>query len=189
MKWRLGLSVALALCYPALYAGDSTLQLDPGQTEVHFTLPSTLHTVHGTFKLKSGAIHFDPSTGGASGAIVIDAKSGESGNGSRDERMHKSIIESEKYPDITFTARKFTGTLAPEGDSEVEVQGMFNLHGADHEMTLPVKVHRAGDQMTATTHIVIPYVKWGLKNPSTFILRVNDKVEIDIHAMGRVGTT
>ncbi|HLJ44853.1 MAG TPA: YceI family protein [Bryobacteraceae bacterium] len=188
-RWLPFSLVPLALGLTALYAADSTLQLDPAQTEVHFTLPSTLHTVHGTFKLKKGAIHFDPATGEASGSIVIDATSGESGNGSRDERMHKSILESGKYTEITFSARKFTGTLAPEGDSQVDVQGVFNLHGADHDMTLTVKVHRTGDQLTATTHLVIPYVKWGLKNPSTFVLRVNDKVELDIHASGRVGTT
>jgi hypothetical protein len=37
-----------------------------------------------------------------------------------------------------------------------------------------------------TMHITIPYIKWGLKNPSTFILRASDKVEIDIHAVGQV---
>jgi hypothetical protein len=32
----------------------------------------------------------------------------------------------------------------------------------------------------------MPYVKWGMKNPSTLLLRVSDQVEIDVHASGRV---
>jgi len=37
-----------------------------------------------------------------------------------------------------------------------------------------------------TTHIEIPYVQWGLKNPSNFLLRVSDKVAIEIEATGHV---
>ena len=37
-----------------------------------------------------------------------------------------------------------------------------------------------------TTHIDIPYVQWGLKNPSNFLLRVSDNVTIEIQATGRV---
>ena len=32
----------------------------------------------------------------------------------------------------------------------------------------------------------IPYVKWGLKNPSTFILRVDQSVDVEIKASGDI---
>jgi len=32
----------------------------------------------------------------------------------------------------------------------------------------------------------VPYVSWGIKNPSTFVLRVDPQVGIEIHAAGRV---
>jgi len=43
----------------------------------------------------------------------------------------------------------------------------------------------ANGPATATIHFTIPYVKWGLKNPSTLFLRVSDKVVIDIAAYTR----
>lgn len=179
------------LAAAALLAGASAteptqVEFDPAQTQVHFTVVSTLHTVHGEFKLKKGLIRFDPSTGAASGAIVIDAASGESASQSRDSRMQKSILESQKYPDITFTPRRVKGQVAMQGESHVEVEGIFNLHGADHPLTMLAKVTANNGQLNATTHFVVPYIQWGLKNPSTFILRVSDKVDIDLQATGRV---
>jgi hypothetical protein len=68
----------------------------------------------------------------------------------------------------------------------IEPQGFFKIHGAEHEVTMKVDVQVAADQIAAETHFVVPYAKWGMKNPSTFILRVSDTVAIDIHAAGRL---
>jgi len=162
------------------------VQLDPSQAQVGFTLGDVLHTVHGMFKLKRGNIKFDPATGQASGLVVVDATSGDSGGHARDRKMHKEILESAQYPEITFTPQHVQGQVAAQGASQVQVLGVFNLHGTDHPLTLTVQVHVAGNQVTADMHFTIPYVSWGLKNPSTFILRVNDNVDINIHAEGRI---
>jgi polyisoprenoid-binding protein YceI len=171
---------------PASQAQEVVVQLDPAQTKIDFTLGSTLHTVEGTFKLKSGAIRFDPSTGKLSGSIIVDATSAQSGNDGRDRKMHREILESGKYPEITFTPNQATGTFNPKGPSKLEVSGQFRLHGQDHDLTLPIDIQPAGSQLKITTHLTISYIKWGLKNPSTFILRASDKVEIEIHAVGQV---
>ena len=39
---------------------------------------------------------------------------------------------------------------------------------------------------TAASHFAVPYVKWGMKNPSTFILRVDQSVDIEVQASGAV---
>jgi len=183
----LGIGCAVALLTsPLLRAQGSTVQVDPAQTKIEFFLGSTLHTVHGTFALKSSSIRYDPATGNISGAIVVDATSGQSGNTGRDERMHREILESAKYPEIAFTPTQIKGSVASNGSSGVEVSGKFRLHGKDHDMTLPVQIVADGATLQMSMHFVIPYVEWGLKNPSTFVLRASDKVEIEIHATGRM---
>src|ERR1700676_3667554 len=107
----------LLLCALPLAAAESTVELDPARTSISFTLADVLHTVHGTFKLKHGSITFDSSTGKASGEIVVDVASGNSGNGMRDKRMHKEILESVRYPDAIFTADHVSGELSPRGAS------------------------------------------------------------------------
>jgi polyisoprenoid-binding protein YceI len=179
-------ALAALILSPAGRAQEVAVQLDPAQTKIEFTLGSTLHTVEGTFKLKGGVIRFDPATGKMSGSIVVDAVSGESGNGGRDRKMHREILESGKYPEIIFTPNEAKGAFNPKGPSKLEVSGKIRLHGEDHDMTVPIDIQPAGPRLRMTMHITIPYIKWGLKNPSTFILRASDKVEIDIHAVGQV---
>ena len=178
--------MAILILVPASRAQESIVQLDPTQTKIEFSLSGTMHTVHGKFALKSSAIHFDPSTGKISGAIVVDATSGNSGNSGRDARMHREILESAKFPEIVFKPTQVTGTVATEGSSKVEVSGTFRLHGQDHEVTLPVDLKADGKNLQITIHMEIPYVQWGLKNPSNFFLRVSDKVGVDIQGTGHL---
>ena len=88
----------------AAAAQETKFQLDPAQTAVKFTLGDVLHTVRGTFQLKSGALQFEPASGKISGEIVVDAKSGESGSGMRDRKMHKEVLESDRYPGDRFSS-------------------------------------------------------------------------------------
>jgi len=157
--------------------------VDAAQTKVEFTLGSLLHTVHGEFRLKRGAMSFDPRTGKASGELVVDATSGDSGSPARDKRMHANILESAKYPEIVFRPDRVDGVVAPEGHSVVQVHGAFAIHGADHELTLPATVDAAAGVYKVTAIFEVPYIKWGMKNPSTFMLRVSDKVDITIHTV------
>jgi polyisoprenoid-binding protein YceI len=169
----------------SLSAQETALQIDPAQTEVGFTLADVLHTVHGKFMLKSGTIRFDPATGKASGELVVDAASGESGSPARDRRMHQNILESAKYPEIVFRPDRVSGKVEHQGTSQVELHGAFLIHGQPHDVVIPVQVEGSGDRYAVTGHFTVPYVRWGMKNPSTLILRVSDKVDIDIKTVAR----
>jgi len=182
--WGPVLAVLVLVVVPAS-AQQAALEIDPARTTVHYTLSTSLHTVHGTFQLKSGKADLDLSAGKASGSMVIDAASGDSGNSWRDSKMHREILESQKYPEIRFVPAEIEGHVAMQGDSQVEVKGTFRLHGQDHEFLIPAAVHIAGSELTLDLSFSIPYIKWGLKNPSTFILRASDKVELSIHAIGQ----
>ncbi len=175
---------ALMLAPGAAWAAQQfSLELDPAQTKVEYKLGATLHTVEGTFALKRGHVAFDPESGKAAGELVVDATSGQSGNDSRDRNMHKSVLESARYPEIIFRPDRVDGKVAPQGRSQVQLHGTFTIHGADHEMTVPVDVEIVDGRYTATAHFQIPFVKWGMKNPSTFLLRVSDKVDLTIHTV------
>ena len=179
----------IAFAFPA-FAQQSVVTLDPAQTTIEFTLGASLHTVHGTFKLRSGLIRFDPASGKASGAVVVAATSGDSGSDGRDKKMHEEILESQKFNEIIFTPSEVHGSIASQGTSQVSVVGMMRLRGQDHPLTLNFSVQSgASCKIQATTKFSVPYVKWGLKDPSTFLLKVSDAVDIDINATGQLAST
>lgn len=184
--FELGLAALLMAGAGPASAQNVVLQLDPAKTSVKMNLGAALHSVHGTFQLKKGTLQFDPASGRISGAIVVDASSGDTGNSTRDRKMHKDVLESERYPDITFHADRIEGTVAGQGKSSVKVHGMFSVHGANHDITVPAEVDMASDHWTANLHFTIPYEKWGMKNPSNLFLHVSDAVEIEIGAAGNV---
>jgi polyisoprenoid-binding protein YceI len=185
-KCRYGLAMLLLSAAIAAPAQNLVLQFDPTASTVHFSLDAALHTVHGTFQLKAGKLQFDPASGRVVGEIVVDAKSGDSGNGMRDRKMHKEVLESERYPEILFRFNHIEGAVAARGKSSIKVNGVFSVHGTDHEITVPTEVDMSGAHWTASAHFTIPYAKWGIKNPSTFFLHVSDAVEIDVVAAGNL---
>ncbi len=180
----LAAAVVLLFAGAAFGANNVALQLDPQRTTINFTLADVLHTVRGTFQLKRGALQLDPASGKLSGEIVVDARSGQSGNGMRDRKMHREVLESERFPEIAFRPDHVDGTVSLSGTSSVRVHGIFTIHGADHELTVPAEVKIAPGYWTATLHFAVPYVQWGIKNPSTLFLRVSESVDIDLTTSG-----
>jgi polyisoprenoid-binding protein YceI len=177
-------AAALAAQPVATATHELSLQLDPARSGADIVLSGNLHTVKGTFFLKRGDILFDPATGKASGEIAFDATSGKTGNGSRDNKMHKDVIESGRYPEIVFRPNRAEGTVATAGASLLQVHGVFTMHGAEHEVTFPVEVTFAGGTWTAKASFQIPYVQWGMKNPSVLFLKVGDTVQVQFYAAG-----
>jgi polyisoprenoid-binding protein YceI len=168
----------------AAVAQNLALELDPQQTTISFTLGDVLHNVRGTFQLQKGRLQFDTGSSKLSGEIVVDAKSGQSGNGMRDRKMQREVLDTERYPAIAFRPDRVDGTLLLDGHSSLRIHGIFNIHGLDHELTVPAEVEMSPDRWKATLHFAVPYASWGMKNPSTLFLRVSESVDIDVTASG-----
>jgi polyisoprenoid-binding protein YceI len=188
-RWRPALLAVVAVCAAAGNAApmqDVVFRLEPQHTTINFTFGDVLHTVRGTFRLKQGSLRLDPASSKLSGEIVVDARSGDSGSGIRDRKMHREVLESDHYPEIAFHPDRLEGVVLLQGKSSVRVHGIFSIHGSDHEIAVPAEVETFPDRWTATLHFAVPYVNWGMKNPSTFFLRVSESVDIDLTASGGV---
>jgi len=175
-----------ALLAPAIAAQHQTFVVNPDASEVKMALRTTHEVVNGTFRIQSGSIEFDDRAPGMAGAVIVGAASGKTGNGSRDKKMNKDILKVDQYATVSFEPKSHTGAIAPSGDSTIQVTGIFTLLGTPHEITIPMVVHADGDGATVKGHFTVPYVQWGLKNPSFLIWKAEDDVAIDLSLTGRL---
>jgi polyisoprenoid-binding protein YceI len=170
-------------------AASYTLKLDPATTRITFLLDAFLHKVHGTAALQRAEIRFDES-GHAEGEIVVDARKTDTGNDGRDQDMHTKVLESAKFTEIVLAVHGFEGKFDPSAPSKITVNGTFRIHGAEHPLRLEVALKPQGDGATkkleATTTFAVPYVEWGMKDPSKAFLRVGKEVEVQIDARGEL---
>lgn len=180
---RLTLSVVgLTLLVAPATAQQVELRFDPAHTTIDFTLDATMHTVHGSFQLVSGMVRYDPATGEASGTVVVDARSGDSGNEKRDRDMHDKVLESDAHPTIVFMPERVVGELPQAGRADITVVGSFLIGGSPHTVEIPFAVTVAGNALELQGRFEVPYVEWGLKDPSKFLLRVAKEVAVVIAA-------
>ena len=180
-------SLLLLLLSPALgLAQQQVFTANPAQSEVHITLGGSAHTTHGMFRVERGAVDFNGHATTLSGMVVVSAASGDTGNSGRDSRMKSEVLEAPKFSDISFAPKSYEGQLSASGDSTIQVNGIFTLHGTPHDLTIPMQVHMDGKQSTVKAHFLVPYVEWGLKNPSKFILKVDKQVAVDVMLVGAV---
>ncbi len=180
--------LAALLAVSAAAGAELSVDFDPAKTKIEWTLVGNVHTVHGTFRLKQGHVTVDTVSGAASGALESDAASGESGNGIRDKRMQKDVLESQRFPDIRLTPHKVAGSVKAEGKSVIQVVGTISIHGAEHEVTVPMTVTMTGQSVAGIGRFAIPYVDWGMKDPSNFLFKVGKSVDLEITAIGTVAS-
>jgi polyisoprenoid-binding protein YceI len=171
---------ALQICSALL------LTLDPSATEIAFTLDATGHEVHGSFRLREGQVCFDPASGAASGTIDVDVPGAVTGNKRRDKTMHSKVLDSAAFPLFRFEPERFDGRIPDGEESEILVHGTMTVRGESHAMTLPMTLSLDGSHLSLKASFTIPYVEWGMKDPSFLFLRVAKVVAVEVTTTGRV---
>jgi polyisoprenoid-binding protein YceI len=178
---------ALAVIFAtAALAQHQTFVVNPDASQVTMTLKTTHELVTGTFHIRSGSIEFDRSFPAMSGSVVVLAGSGKTGNNSRNKKMNKDILQVEQYATVSFEPKTYNGAIAPSGDSTIQVTGIFTLLGTPHQITVPMQVHLDGASATAKAQFVVPYIQWGLKDPSYLIWKADHDVAIDLNLVGKI---
>jgi len=178
------IAAVASLAPVAARSEELILTLVPEKTQATFRVRAMLFDIDGVLALGLAQIRFDPATGAASGQITVDLRESKTGSRLRDWEMHKRVFETERYPLAVFRADHMLGTLAPSGTSNLVLAGIVTMHGAEHAMVVPVRATVSGDTFSAEALFEIPYVAWGLRDPSLLFLRVAHVAVVSVKVGG-----
>jgi hypothetical protein len=98
--------------------------------------------------------------------------------------MHKEILETQKYPDFIFHPNRIDGTVVREGASNLNLHGVTAIHGGEHEIVAQVHAEMIGGQWKGIAKFDIPYIEWGIKDPSNWLLKVKPTVHVEVDLAG-----
>jgi polyisoprenoid-binding protein YceI len=164
----------------------AVLTFDAAKTTIGYNLAGWPHVTNGTFKLKRGTIRVDPVSGRMLGSLVVDAASGDSGHSVRDARMNNSVLEVQGFPEISFEPKQVESHGTSPGEFPVSVRGVMTIHGSTHPLTVVARVERHNDTVVVHCNFAIPYVAWGLKDPSILFFTVAKEVDVEVTAVSHL---
>ncbi len=107
--------------------------------------------------------------------LVLKAESLDTDNSSRDEKMHESIIESKKYPAMTFALLK--PFELKEG--EIEIEGRLTIRNQTRNKKINLRVKKEADNsysLNGTSHFSLK--DFQVPDPSIAIASVRDQFDV-----------
>ena len=94
--------------------------------------------------------------------------------------MNSSVLESAKYPKITFRSTSISNFNQNGNNANLTVNGDLTLHGVTKRIAIPVSVSLAGANLRATGQYTLRQTDYGIKPYSAFLGAIKVKNEVVI---------
>ena len=184
-------AVAALATLAALPLRAETYSIDPGHSEVGFSIRHMVTNVRGRFNDFSGTVNMDPKNLPQSSVeFKIKTASIDTAVPDRDKHLRSAdFFDAEKYPEITFKSE----AVAPAGKDKYNVTGILTMHGVSKKVVLPVSFlgqakdpwggTRAGFETATTLNRKDYGISWNKALDNGGVLLGEDvKVEINLEA-------
>ena len=158
--------------------------IDAAGSEAAWELPATLHTVHGKAPELSGRVDAVPGENGEwsiQTRVVVKAAAMVTGNASRDRNMREKVLETDRFPEIVFEARRVRADLSrfkPGERFTAEAEGDLTVHGKAEPIRVPVDVSVLPDSVILEGSFSLSWKQYGLNDPSFGIVTVRDPLKV-----------
>jgi polyisoprenoid-binding protein YceI len=90
------------------------------------------------------------------------------------------LLDSARFPTVTFTSKAVSGGSAASGAYDLAVVGELSLHGVTRTVSLPLQVQTNGDALKATGRVALRQTDYGIGPVSVAgLVKVRDELTID----------
>lgn len=95
------------------------------------------------------------------------------------KELREIVLESDKYPTITFRSSLVRGKLRADGSFDAKIEGDLTLHGVTRRIVIPARVSLAGNDLRSQGEFTVNRSDFKVKATSAFhgTVRVRDKLK------------
>jgi polyisoprenoid-binding protein YceI len=95
------------------------------------------------------------------------------------KEIRELVLETAKYPEITFKSTDVTGRLVSASHYEAKIGGDLTLHGVTHRIVIPAQISLEGRNLRARGEFTIDRGDYDVKATSALhgTIRVRDKLK------------
>ena len=95
------------------------------------------------------------------------------------QELREIVLESDKYPTITFKSTNVTGKLLRNGSFEGKIEGELTMHGVTRRIKIPATVSLTGSDLRAQGEFTVDRSDFNVKATSAFhgTVRVRNKLK------------
>ena len=96
------------------------------------------------------------------------------------KELKEIVLETEKYPEMSFKSTNVTGKLNPSGVFEARIEGDLTMHGVTRRIVIPAEVKLVGSDLRSTGEFSLERSDFKVKATSAFhgMVRVRDKLKV-----------
>jgi polyisoprenoid-binding protein YceI len=104
------------------------------------------------------------------------------------KELREIVLETARYPEITFSSTNVTGKMISAGQFETRIEGDLTMHGVTRRIAIPARVTLGANDLRAQGEFTVDRSDFKVKATSAFhgMVRVRDKLKFtfDILAVG-----
>ena len=151
--------------------------------QVLFKSTTTLLDFEGTTKNIDGYIYWEGDERLPEGSefyFEVQPATFETGIGKRDSDMRSDVLETDDYPISNFKGR--LNKVEKSGkEFKVVAKGLFELHGVEKEIEIPVNISFNGEKMNVETNFSILLKDYKIEAPSLMaFVKVAQEIKLSV---------
>ena len=160
-----------------LFAQTKSVDVIKDESSITYQINHTLHHIEATSKDGWFRVELDPSKKEIKSVTAqVDVMTFDSGNSNRDSHAME-VIESIKYPDVTFASTSVTQT----GDS-ISVAGKLTFHGVTKDIVMTGGAKWSQNMLEVQGRFELSITAFKIERPALLMIPVDDALKFSLKA-------
>jgi polyisoprenoid-binding protein YceI len=145
-----------------------------------FTSEAPLELIKAQSDKTTGVL--DCATKNVAFSIDIDSFDGFN-SGLQKEHFRENYMETEKYPKATFKGKIIEDVdFSKNGSTQVRAKGIFNIHGAEKEKIVKVKITIKDKEISVDSNFEVPLEDHNIKIPKVVNQKIASIIMVEVKA-------